>query len=80
MKDFREATAIHGLPMGQNGEEGLYARVGGTFGAEGDVVSSIRVCADGNGISGHYDRVTVWAGEKMLMEAPLHNLEAVLYV
>lgn len=46
------------------------AAVGAAYGGEGPIVTSIRIVSDGNGISGTYDRLTVWAGDLMLFECP----------
>ena len=77
--NLRRASQLSGIPVGENGEEGLYARVGVKFGVEGTVVTDILVSDDGLGPTGFYTRVTVWADEILLGEFPLHNLEGVIY-
>lgn len=82
--NLRRANALHGLPMGENGEEGFYAQTGRVLGSgcagPAHEVTDILVSDDGLGPSGFYTRVTVWSDEILLAECPLHNLEGVIYV
>lgn len=44
------------------------AAVGVPFDQTGPVVTRIEKTRDGHGISGFYDRLTVWAGDDLLFE------------
>lgn len=87
MTDVREANGLATMANGADRDEYLVVRVGHqllmfreTDQEKNPIVTNIRVSRDGHGNAGLYDRVTVWAGDRLLMEAPLHNLESVSYV
>jgi hypothetical protein len=85
MNEIRNAKSIFGVPMGADGEDGFHAAVGKSFpyyyAKSGPVVDMITVSADLPGPNGNIERVRVWAaGDVLLWEGPLHNLEGVQYV
>jgi len=86
MSEVREAEAIHGMPIGETGEDGTFYRVGnkylrpvGNTYAPAGTVTRITVTADLPGLHCNLERVRVFDGETMIFEAPLHSLEGVTY-
>lgn len=82
---MRDAISVTGLPVGENGDEGFFARVGGTWrmggwrNNEASKVTRITVTEDLPGLHCNMERVRVYVGETVVWEGPLHNLEGVAY-
>ena len=71
---MRTAKQINGIPYG---DEALYIMVGGLVGKQ--EITEILISNDGRGISDFYHRASVWSGDQLISEHPVHNLECVFY-
>ncbi len=79
----RSAKSVCGMPWGNQGKDGFSASVGrhfNYFDKTTPVVTAITLTDDLPGLHCNMERVRVWAGEQLLWEGPLHNLEGVKYV
>ncbi len=80
--ETREALSVSGLPIGPNGEDGIYYRVGAPYWRDGKnvgPVTRITVTRDLPGLHCDMERVRVFDGESLIFEAPLHSIEGVTY-
>ncbi len=84
----REAISVSGVPQGEHGEDGVHYAVGFPYyrsSEDGNVlkpagnVSRIVVSCDLPGMHCDMWRVSVFDGDHLIFEAPLHNLEGVHY-
>lgn len=86
MTNVREAISVSGFPMGADGEDGLFYRVGGSYwrtvggsAQKAGTVTRITVTDDLPGLHCDLERVRVYDGDTVIFEGPLHNLEGVHY-
>lgn len=86
LNNTREAVAVY-FP-GTTDEEGASYSVGGWYSKRKEdgrgwdrykVITSIRVSCDLPGLHCNMDRLTIWADEELLLEAPLHSVQCVSY-
>ena len=86
LNNTREAAAVQ-FP-GTTDEDGPYWRVGDWFKKlvndprrweNHKIITSIRVSCDLPGLHCNMDRLTIWADEELLVEAPLHSVLYVTY-
>lgn len=83
MFKVREATEVHGMPMGSTGEDGFCFSVGRNLYLNGKtphVVTRITITEDLPGPHCFLERVRVYVGETVVFEAPLHNMQAAFYM
>ena len=81
--ETRNATRVSGQPAGESREDGFHAAVGKHFphhNKTAPVVTSITVTQDLPGPHCNLERIRVLAGDQLLWEGPLHNLEGIWYV
>lgn len=84
--NIREAIAVTGIPQGEHGEDGIYYAVGNDYRRvvvnSWEIVgkvSRITVTDDLPGLHCNMERVRVYDGDTIIFEAPLHNVESVMY-
>ena len=81
---MRNAISASGQPVGADGEDGLFFKVGmhvHRYDKSSPIVEMITVANDLDGPICEMDRVRVWGPDALLLwEGPLHNLEGVSYV
>jgi hypothetical protein len=71
---MREATQINGIAYN---DEALHLAVGGRIREQ--EITEILISNDGRGSLDFYHRASVWSGDQLISEHPVHNLECVFY-
>lgn len=86
LNNTREAVSVY-LP-GTKDRDGSEYHVGSWYSKRKEdgrgwepykIITSIRVSCDLPGLHCNMDRLTIWADEELLLEAPLHSVECVSY-